>query len=159
MRRCSATATRDSEKDYLALVEACDCRARQIEPRLGRDRGDRRRVVASASLSAPGLRASTSRAVFRPFCRPGASAVPAPHRPHASDPRPAAQGWPVVGDLTYGEPRWRPIAGMSLAASPPFRTGLHSGGSGASMTRARRDRAPVPADMALLGAIGRGAVG
>jgi 23S rRNA pseudouridine1911/1915/1917 synthase len=109
-----------SEKDYLAVVYGRVNVARgEIRLRLGRDRGDRRRVVASATVGASSLtRFERLARVAAP--RAGLSLLRcrlSTGRTHQIRVHLAARGWPVVGDLTYGEPRWSQIADATLAAT------------------------------------------
>jgi 23S rRNA pseudouridine1911/1915/1917 synthase len=113
-------ASSDSEKDYLAVVYGRVNVARgQIDLRLGRDRANRRKVVASAIAGAPSLTR------FERLAR-----VPAPSaglsllrcrlvtgRMHQIRAHLAARGWPIVGDAVYGEPRWSEIVDTTLAAT------------------------------------------
>jgi 23S rRNA pseudouridine1911/1915/1917 synthase len=113
-------ASSSSEKAYLAVVYGRVPLARgDIGLRLGRDRGDRRRVVASAEVGA----ASLTR--FERLAR-----VKAPNaglsllccrlvtgRTHQIRVHLAARGWPLVGDPVYGEPRWSQIIDPALAAT------------------------------------------
>jgi 23S rRNA pseudouridine1911/1915/1917 synthase len=118
-----AMASSRSEKDYLAVVYGRVNVARgAIDLRLGRDRGDRRRVVASAPATASGVPSLT---LFERIAR-----VAAPRaglsllrcrlvtgRTHQIRVHLAARGWPLVGDPTYGEPRWSEILDPPLAAA------------------------------------------
>jgi 23S rRNA pseudouridine1911/1915/1917 synthase len=153
----------DAEKDYLAIVYGRVNVARgEIDLRLGRDRDDRRKVVASATVGA----ASLTR-----FERLGRAAAPraglsllrcrlATGRTHQIRVHLAARGWPLVGDPTYGEPRWveidDPVLAATLRAFP--RQALHAWRVGFRhpITRARITiEAPLPADIgALLDAAG-----
>jgi 23S rRNA pseudouridine1911/1915/1917 synthase len=113
-------ASHDCEKSYLAVVWGRVNRARgEIDLRLGKDRGDRRRVVASVDEGAPSLTR------FERLARIGA-----PHaglsllccrlmtgRMHQIRVHLAARGWPLVGDPVYGEPRWSHIIDPALAAT------------------------------------------
>jgi 23S rRNA pseudouridine1911/1915/1917 synthase len=116
-------ASNQSEKDYLAVVYGRVNVARgAIDLRIGRDPGDRRRVVASAPEAASGVRSLT---LFERVAR-----VAAPHvglsllrcrlatgRTHQIRVHLAARGWPLVGDPTYGEPRWSQVVDPALAAA------------------------------------------
>ena len=113
-----AMMSNDCAKDYLAVVYGRVNVARGlIDLRLERDRGDRRKVVASATLGAPSLTR------FERIAR-----VAAPNaglsllrcrlvtgRTHQIRVHLAARGWPIVGDPTYGEPRWKNVRNPSLA--------------------------------------------
>jgi 23S rRNA pseudouridine1911/1915/1917 synthase len=162
-----ALAPGRAEKDYLAVVYGRVNVARgAIDLRLGRDRGDRRRVVASAEIGAPSLTR------FERLAR-----VPAPRtglallrcrlvtgRMHQIRVHLAARGWPLVGDPTYGEARWGEIADSTLAATLRAfpRQALHAWR--VALTHpVTRDRliveAPVPSDLKdLLMASGLSAV-
>jgi 23S rRNA pseudouridine1911/1915/1917 synthase len=147
-----------SEKDYLAVVYGRVNVARgEIDLRLGRDRGDRRRVVGSATVGAPSLTR------FERLAR-----VAAPHvglsllrcrlatgRTHQIRVHLAARGWPLVGDPEYGEPRWSQIAEPTLAATlrafprqalHAWRVGLIHPLTGAAL----EIEAPVPDDLNAL---------
>ena len=113
-------ASSASEKDYLAVVYGRVNVARgEIGLRLRRDRGDRRRVVASATVGASSLtRFERLARVAAP--RAGLSLVRcrlATGRTHQIRVHLAARGWPLVGDLTYGEPRWSQVTDATLAAT------------------------------------------
>jgi 23S rRNA pseudouridine1911/1915/1917 synthase len=113
-------ASINSEKDYLAVVYGRVNAARgQIDLRLGRDRSDRRRVVASATAGAPSLtRFERLARVAAP--RAGLSLLRcrlATGRTHQIRVHLAARGWPLVGDPAYGEPRWSQVADPALAAT------------------------------------------
>ena len=108
------------EKDYLAVVYGRVNVARgEIDLRLGRDRGDRRRVVASADVGAPSLtRFERLARVAAP--RAGLSLLRArlvTGRTHQIRVHLAARGWPIVGDPAYGEPRWAEVGDAALAAA------------------------------------------
>jgi 23S rRNA pseudouridine1911/1915/1917 synthase len=143
------------DKDYLAVVYGRVPIARgDIDLRLGRDRSDRRRVLASATVGAPSLTR---------FERLGR--VAAPHaglsllrcrlttgRTHQIRVHLAARGWPIVGDPTYGEPRWTQISDPTLAATLRAfpRQALHAWRLGLThpITRERVViEAPVPRDI------------
>jgi 23S rRNA pseudouridine1911/1915/1917 synthase len=113
-------ASSSSEKAYLAVVYGRVQMARgDIGLRLGRDLGDRRRVVASAEVGA----ASLTR--FERLARvkaPGAGLSLlccrlVTGRTHQIRVHLAARGWPLVGDPVYGEPRWSQIIDPTLAAT------------------------------------------
>jgi 23S rRNA pseudouridine1911/1915/1917 synthase len=110
----------NSEKDYLAVVYGRVNVARgQIDLRLGRDRSDRRRVVASATIGASSLtRFERLARVAAP--RAGLSLLRCrltTGRTHQIRVHLAARGWPLVGDPAYGEPRWSQVADSALAAA------------------------------------------
>jgi len=113
-------ASSASEKDYLAVVYGKVNVARgEIRLRLERDRRDRRRVVASATAGASSLtRFERLARVAAP--RAGLSLLRcrlSTGRTHQIRVHLTARGWPLVGDLTYGEPRWSQIADATLAAA------------------------------------------
>jgi 23S rRNA pseudouridine1911/1915/1917 synthase len=108
------------DKDYLAVVYRSVNVARgQISLRLQRDRGDRRKVVASTTIGAPSLtrferlaRVAAPRAGLSLLrCRLGTG------RTHQIRVHLAARGWPIVGDPVYGEPRWSQVVDPALAAA------------------------------------------
>jgi 23S rRNA pseudouridine1911/1915/1917 synthase len=158
-----ALSANDAEKDYLAIVYGRVNVARgEIDLRLGRDRDDRRKVVASATVGAESLtRFERLGRVAAP--RAGLSLLRcrlATGRTHQIRVHLAARGWPLVGDPAYGEPRWSeiddPLLAATLRAFP--RQALHAWRVGFShpITRERVTiEAPVPPDIdALLAAAG-----
>jgi 23S rRNA pseudouridine1911/1915/1917 synthase len=115
-----ALASSGAEKDYLAVVYGRVNVARgTINLRLGRDRGDRRKVVASATVGAASLtRFERLACVAAP--RAGLSLLRCrlvTGRTHQIRVHLAARGWPIVGDPTYGEPRWSQVVDATLAAA------------------------------------------
>ena len=110
----------DSAKDYLAVVYGRVNVARgEIDLRLGTDRSDRRKVVASATVGAESLtRFERLARVAAP--RAGLSLLRCrleTGRTHQIRVHLAARGWPLVGDPMYGEPRWEQVADPLLAAT------------------------------------------
>ena len=105
-------ASSETEKHYLAVVYGRVNVARgEIDLRLGHDPLDRRRMVASATTGAPSLtRFERLARVAAP--RAGLSLVRCrlvTGRTHQIRAHLSARGWPLVGDLKYGEPRWSTI--------------------------------------------------
>jgi 23S rRNA pseudouridine1911/1915/1917 synthase len=152
-----------AEKDYLAVVYGRVNVARgEIALRLGRDRSDRRKVVASVDVGAESLtRFERLARVAAP--RAGLSLLRcrlATGRTHQIRVHLAARGWPLVGDAVYGGPRWSqitdPLLAATLRAFP--RQALHAWRVTFThpITRARVTiEAPVPRDLeALLDASG-----
>jgi 23S rRNA pseudouridine1911/1915/1917 synthase len=142
-------------KDYLAVVYGSVNVARgEISLRLGRDRGDRRKVVASTSAGAASLtrferlaRVAAPRAGLSLLrCRLGTG------RTHQIRVHLAARGWPIVGDPAYGEPRWSRVVDPALAAAlsafprqalHAWRVALTHPATGAPLTL----EAPLPRDL------------
>ena len=150
-----------SEKDYLAVVYGRVNVARgEIDLRLSRDPGDRRRVVSSAPETTRGAASLTT---FERIAR-----VPAPRaglsllrcrlvtgRTHQIRVHLASRGWPIVGDPTYGEPRWSRVADPALAAALRAfpRQALHAWRVALTHPvtgRRLQIEAPVPPDMTEL---------
>jgi 23S rRNA pseudouridine1911/1915/1917 synthase len=147
-----------SEKDYLAIVYGRVNTARgEIALRLRKDRSDRRRVVASADEGAASVtRFERVQRVAAP--RAGLALLRCrlvTGRTHQIRVHLAARGWPIVGDATYGEPRWSQVddtaLGATLRAFP--RQALHAWRV-AFVHPVSRERlvvaAPIPRDMAEL---------
>ena len=113
-----ADASGHSEKDYLAVVYGRVNVARgRIDLRLAHQPGDRRRIVAAATIGAPSLtRFERLASVAAP--RAGLSLLRcrlATGRTHQIRVHLAARGWPLVGDPAYGEPRWSKVVEPALA--------------------------------------------
>jgi 23S rRNA pseudouridine1911/1915/1917 synthase len=113
-----ALASADAEKTYLAVVYGRVNAARgRIDVALSKHRTTRRTVVAPAGAGAPSVTW---------FTRLGRVAAPrvglsllrcalGTGRAHQIRVHLAARGWPIVGDPTYGEPRWSRIVDPALA--------------------------------------------
>jgi len=146
------------EKEYLAVVYGRVNVARgEIDLEIGHDRRDRRRMVAAADAGASSLtRFERLARVAAP--RAGLSLLRCrlvTGRRHQIRVHLAARGWPVVGDPTYGEPRWEQIADPLLAATLRHfpRQALHAWRVGFvhPVTRAWLQlEAAVPSDFARL---------
>jgi 23S rRNA pseudouridine1911/1915/1917 synthase len=145
----------DSAKDYLAVVYGRVNVARgRIDLRLGRDPGDRRRVVASGESGTPSAtRFERIARVAAP--RAGLSLLRCrlvTGRTHQIRVHLSASGWPIVGDPAYGEPRWSRIDDPALAAALRAfpRQALHAWRA-AFIHPVTRERliieAPLPADL------------
>jgi 23S rRNA pseudouridine1911/1915/1917 synthase len=151
-------ASRDAEKDYLAVVYGRVNVARgEIDLRLGKDHSDRRKVVASVDVGAESLtRFERLGRVAAP--RAGLSLLRCrlvTGRTHQIRVHLASSGWPIVGDAVYGEPRWSRVADPLLAATLRAfpRQALHAWRVAFThpITRARVTiEAPVPTDLAAL---------
>jgi 23S rRNA pseudouridine1911/1915/1917 synthase len=119
------------EKDYLAVVYGrVNATTGSIDLRLSRDRDDRRRVVASSSVGAPSL-TRFERLAVAPAPRAGLALLRCrleTGRTHQIRVHLAARGWPIVGDPTYGEPRWSAVRDPALKATLQAfpRQALHS---------------------------------
>ena len=111
-------AARDAEKDYLAVVYGrVRPRAGTIDLRLRRDPDDRRRVAASSSQGARSV-THFERLAEAAAPRAGLSMLRCrlvTGRTHQIRAHLAARGWPIVGDPTYGEPKWMRIVDADLA--------------------------------------------
>jgi 23S rRNA pseudouridine1911/1915/1917 synthase len=150
-----ALASESAEKEYLAVVYGRVTVARgQIDRPLAVDPFDRRRMIASGRTGAPSvtrfvrvMRARASRAGLALLrCRLVTG------RRHQIRAHLQSQGWPIVGDAVYGEPRWRDVVDTALAAALRTfpRQALHAArvsmrhpATGERLTI----QAPLPADM------------
>jgi 23S rRNA pseudouridine1911/1915/1917 synthase len=113
-----AMASVASEKDYLAVVYGRVNVARgDIDLRLARDRGDRRKVTASATVGAPSLTRfeRLARAAAPPVGLSLLRCRLVTGRTHQIRVHLAARGWPIVGDPTYGTPRGLQMVDAALA--------------------------------------------
>ena len=153
-----AMQSNDAAKDYLAVVYGGVNVVRgEIDLRLARDRGDRRRVVASKTDGAESL-TRFERLSRVPAPRAGLALLRcrlATGRTHQIRVHLSARGWPLVGDPVYGEPRWEQIADPVLAAALRAfpRQALHAWRVAFThpITRARLAiEAPVPRDIETL---------
>ena len=153
-------------KEYLALVWGRPQPARgAIDHRLGRDPLDRRRVMVRESGAAAMTRyvvLDRSRGTRRGLSLVSCELVTG--RTHQLRVHLASQGWPIVGDQTYGEPSRTRIADTAVdrAARAFVRQALHAWRLQFVHPRSGRllqFEAPVPPDMAALmamSALGRG---
>jgi 23S rRNA pseudouridine1911/1915/1917 synthase len=108
------------EKDYLAVVYGRVSPPQgEIRLRLGRDRSDRRKIAASASAGVPCL-TRFERLARATLPDAGASLLRCrlvTGRTHQIRVHLSAQGWPIIGDPDYGEPRWSAVADSGVAAA------------------------------------------
>ena len=151
------------QKEYLAVVYGRPpARKGSIDLKLARDAEDSRRVVASKST---GLASETRWEVVADAPDPAVplallACILVTGRTHQIRVHLAAAGWPIVGDPTYGEPRWKGLADPRLAdLCRTFpRQALHARRLALAhpATNAPLDiTAPLPADMAeLLATVG-----
>jgi 23S rRNA pseudouridine1911/1915/1917 synthase len=109
----------ETEKDYLAVVYGRVNAARgDIDARLARDPGDRRRMVASPAGAVSLTRFVRLDRVAAP--RAGLSLLRCrlvTGRTHQIRVHLASRGWPLVGDRTYGEMHWRKVDDPALASA------------------------------------------
>lgn len=148
----------DAQKDYLAVVYGrVQPGSGTIELRLRRDPEDRRRVAASRSTGTHCVtRFERLADVAAP--RGGLSLLRCrlmTGRTHQIRAHLAARGWPIVGDPTYGEPRWRSIVDVDLASALRIfpRQALHAWRLAFThpVTSARMEvEAPIPDDLRAL---------
>jgi 23S rRNA pseudouridine1911/1915/1917 synthase len=158
-----ALASREGEKDYLAVVYGYVSVARgAIDLPLAHTERDRRTMVASKHRGARSL-TRFERLAWVAAPRAGLSLLRCrlvTGRRHQIRVHLAARGWPLVGDPSYGEPRWSGIDDLRLAAVLRAfpRQALHAWRVACPhpITRARLQlEAPIPADLqALLAASG-----
>ena len=151
-------ARRETEKHYLALVYGrVPAATSDIALRLRRDSLDRRRMATSASIGAPSLtRVARLAQIAAP--RVGLALLRCrlvTGRTHQIRAHLAARGWPIVGDSTYGEPRWMRITDAGLAATLRAfpRQALHAWRLGfvhPQTSALMKIEAPIPDDMGAL---------
>jgi 23S rRNA pseudouridine1911/1915/1917 synthase len=146
------------EKDYLALIYGTTPGHGRIELRILRDPDDPKRRMTSKSEGRESVtlyrRVGEGGGLTLLGCRLVTG------RTHQIRVHLQAQGWPIVGDPLYGEPRWKGIAdeGVAAACRGFGRQALHARrlsflhpATGERVTVV----APVPEDLAaLLGAAG-----
>jgi 23S rRNA pseudouridine1911/1915/1917 synthase len=105
-------------KAYLAVVYGRVAGSGSIDFPLGRDRGDRRRVTVTRNGLPSRTRFERLDWVAAP--RAGLALVRCElgtGRMHQIRVHLAARGWPIVGDPTYGEPRWSTVDDPHLSAA------------------------------------------
>ena len=106
---------RDAGKEYLAVVYGATPSALgRIERKILRDRQDRKRMTTSRTEGRDSVtlyeRMAEASGLTLLRCRLLTG------RTHQIRVHLKSQGWPVVGDPVYGEPRWKGIAEPELAA-------------------------------------------
>jgi 23S rRNA pseudouridine1911/1915/1917 synthase len=105
---------RNAEKDYLALVYGTPPASGRIELRILRDPADPKRRLASKAEGKESL------TLYRRLAGAGGLTLLECRlltgRTHQIRVHLQSQGWPIVGDAVYGEPRWKGIADADLAA-------------------------------------------
>jgi 23S rRNA pseudouridine1911/1915/1917 synthase len=114
-----ALAAPGAAKDYLALVYGrVNVMHGQIDFRLYKDRRERR-TVASRHLGRPSV-TRFERLAGVPAPRVGLALLRCSlgtGRAHQIRAHLQARGWPLVGDPTYGEPKWTAVVDQALAAA------------------------------------------
>lgn len=107
-----------ASKAYLAVVYGRVPARGEIDLPLARDPDDRRRVITLAA-GAPSLtRFERLDGVSAPRTRLALVRCElATGRMHQIRVHLAARGWPIVGDATYGEPRWSAVQEPALSAA------------------------------------------
>jgi 23S rRNA pseudouridine1911/1915/1917 synthase len=151
--------SRHTEKDYLALIYGTTPVAHgRIELKVLRDPADPKRRMTSKSEGKESLTLYARLAEAGGLTLLGCRLLTG--RTHQIRVHLRSQGWPIVGDPLYGEPRWKGIAdeGVAAACRDFGRQALHARRlsflhplTGARVTI----MAPVPEDLAdLLGAAG-----
>ncbi|MEO6193535.1 MAG: RluA family pseudouridine synthase [Thermoanaerobaculia bacterium] len=147
----------DAEKEYLAVVYgSTPFSLGRIELKILRDPDDRKRRMASKSEGKDSLtlyrRIGEASGLTLLSCRLLTG------RTHQIRVHLASQGWPIVGDPLYGEPRWKGIEDSAAAAAckdfprqalHAFRLSFLHPATGAPLEIV----APVPEDLAALLAV------
>jgi 23S rRNA pseudouridine1911/1915/1917 synthase len=134
-----------AEKDYLALVHGCVNEASgEIDLRLGRDPGDRRRVVASTTTGAASLTRFERIAQTSAFSLLRCRLVTG--RMHQIRVHLAARGWPIVGDPKYSDPFGADNLGFPRQALHAWRAAFAHPATGARIVV----HAPLPEDFEQL---------
>jgi 23S rRNA pseudouridine1911/1915/1917 synthase len=106
---------RDSEKEYLAVAYGTAAAGSgRIERKILRDPEDRKRMITSKTEGRDSVtlytRVAAASGLMLLRCRLLTG------RTHQIRVHLKSQGWPIVGDPVYGEPRWKGIAEPELAA-------------------------------------------
>jgi 23S rRNA pseudouridine1911/1915/1917 synthase len=144
----------DAGKEYLAVVYgSTPFSLGRIELKILRDPDDRKRRMASKSEGKDSL--TLYRRIGEAFGLTLLSCRLLTGRTHQIRVHLQSQGWPIVGDPLYGEPRWKGIADPAVAAIckdfprqalHAFRLSFLHPATGAPLEIV----APVPEDMAAL---------